>query len=108
MTFKKDLDCGKCTTCCEWGLDVAIRPILLGKEIKKYRNAGGYKDTTVLAATKEGNCVYLSTTGLGCLIHNDRPTQCRLFDCRDLYTKVIETPFIKVILQGQMKAKLDL
>ena len=98
----KPLECGKCTTCCRWGSDMAIRPILDNTELGLECEYD--KGQFVLKAKPNGNCVYLGKGG--CTIYEDRPKQCRAFDCRVLYKQMREKTFIKVILMGQRKSKL--
>lgn len=97
-----DLDCGTCIVCCRWGNDIAIRPVLTSEEVKRFKCVSSQMGGFVLAATEEGNCIYVGPNG--CTIYKDRPRQCRLFDCRQLYSEIKHAPFIKVILQGAAKS----
>lgn len=98
----KPLKCGTCTTCCQWGNDKALRPVLNCIELKQLERVF-HEGQFVLAAKDNGDCVYLGDNG--CTIYDDRPEQCRNFDCRELYTQMKDSTFIKVILAGKKKMK---
>lgn len=98
----KPLKCGICSTCCEWGDDKALRPVLDNAELKL--ESEYYEGQFVLKAKPNGDCYYLSALG-SCMIYKDRPEQCRTFDCRILYKQMRDKTFIKVILAGKRKLK---
>lgn len=104
----KELECGTCTACCEWGDDKSIRPVLSNDEVDDYRHIYDVdRGEFLLEATPEGNCIYMRV-GLvgekgGCRIHHKRPTQCQSFDCRNLYSQMKDKTFIKVIIKGKEK-----
>jgi len=93
----KELDCGGCTACCEWGDDTAIRPVLSQYEQSVLRHTI-VKGVARLEANEHGNCVYLGNKG--CTIYDHRPDQCKFFDCRHLYNNMKDKTFIRVILRG--------
>jgi Fe-S-cluster containining protein len=98
----KPLKCGACTTCCQWGSDTAIRPVLTLGEEKLFDN-DFHKGSYALKAKSNGDCVYLGNKG--CTIYKSRPMQCKSFDCRVLYKQMKQSTFIKVILAGKRKLK---
>lgn len=106
----KPIKCGKCTTCCQWGNDTAIRPkltpseqMLLKGEAIQVVNGTQVNLETVLAAKANGDCVYLMNGG--CSIYERRPEQCRTFDCRNLFRGMSDKTFIKVIMKGKDKCR---
>ena len=104
-----ELKCGSCTTCCEWGDDKSIRPVLSNDEVDDYRHEYDVENERwILEATPAGNCIYMRV-GLvdergGCRIHHKRPAQCQGFDCRSLYNQMKDKTFIKVIVKGKEKS----
>lgn len=99
----KPLKCGICTTCCRWGTDTSIRPMLLPVEAELFKCeiVRGNVVGVMLAAKPNGDCHYLGHQG--CTIYESRPEQCKNFDCRVLYKQMREKTFIKVILAGKRK-----
>lgn len=93
----KDLECGSCIQCCEWGDDTAIHPLLSSTEADELQHEV-IKGQLRLAANPDGDCVYLLSDG--CSIYNRRPDQCKRFDCRHLYEQMKDATFIKVIIKG--------
>ena len=97
----KPLKCGNCSTCCQWGDDKSLRPVLDNNELKL---ASVYHEGQfVLASNSKGDCIYLIKGK--CSVYEDRPEQCRTFDCRILYNQMKDKTFIKVILAGKRKLK---
>lgn len=99
----KPLKCGTCTTCCQWGDDKSLRPVLENTEL--WLECIYHEGQFVLAAQDSGNCVYLIKGK--CSIYADRPIQCRSFDCRVLYKQMKDKTFIKVIFAGRGKLSRD-
>lgn len=100
----EEIKCNGCTACCRWGKDLAIRPHVTDKEAMSLYTAQDGFGNRVMAADKDGNCIYLEEGG--CSIHPDRPSACRTFDCRLLYQQLESmsgATFIKVALKGAEK-----
>lgn len=97
----KKLDCGECTTCCQWGSDTTIRPLLTSSERLTLTDdfVGGHY---VLKAKDNGDCFYLGETG--CTIYKTRPEQCKEFDCRKLYNEMKGLTYMKVLFMGKAKS----
>lgn len=85
------MNCNGCTACCEWGGDHKLKP-----------------NTNLRMSPISGNCVHLGPEG--CEIYNDRPLECRVYDCRVTYVEVMgrmTNPVIKVLIASQTKASDD-
>lgn len=73
-----DVPCGDCTVCCRSFEFI----VLADSEKDKYNHHLLDDGRPVLDMTEEGHCGYLTETG--CSVYEDRPLNCRQFDCRSL------------------------
>jgi hypothetical protein len=72
------LPCNGCTVCCEH--DIVPLHQEHGDDPLAYHTMI-INGTICLARRRDGSCIYLSR-GVGCLIHDRRPSICRSLDCR--------------------------
>ena len=85
----KQVDCKSCTACCSWGDDLSLRVCLSPVDLAKGISGVASPDGKVLIVTDGlGNCGYLDKKERKCKIHNRKPQQCDMFDCRDMLAEI--------------------
>lgn len=80
----RTVPCDGCTACCEHDL-IVLHPECGDNpaqfETVRIKHPLTGKRAFALKRKPEGGCIYLER-GVGCTIHDRRPTICREFDCR--------------------------
>ena len=72
------MKCDLCIACCEAGARVMPE---FGDDPKDYKTTE-VNGATYLALDSNGMCIYADPK-VGCTIYDNRPAQCRAFDCRE-------------------------
>jgi Fe-S-cluster containining protein len=79
LSSESTVDCGTCRACCSFQRNEP-KP---GDDLSVFVESQVDGETTMVLPQKDNmECLYLSVDN-GCDVYENRPTMCRIFDCRD-------------------------
>lgn len=112
MTDLPPLNCAGCRKCCQGGNAATLRPER-GDDVTRYVTRRGSDGERVLKTRKNGDCIYLGSTG--CSIYARRPYECRTLDCRTYFLGLepdgialgarLSSPARETVLEGRRRVR---